>query len=41
MVLDPFWSLLCQRLECLNIGGRNIGVSLYYHIVLPLMVCPL
>ena len=27
MVLNPFLNLLCQRLECRNIGGPNIGVS--------------
>ena len=29
MVLNPFLNLLCQRLECRNIGGHNTGVSLY------------
>ena len=29
MVLNPFLKLLCQRLECHNIGGHNTGVSLY------------
>ena len=29
MVLNPFLNILCQRLECRNIGGHNIGVSLY------------
>ena len=29
MVLDPFLSFLCPRLECRNIGGHNIRVSLY------------
>ena len=33
MVLNPFLTLLCQRLECRNIGGHNTGVSLYTCIV--------
>ena len=31
MVLNPFLNLLCQRLECRNIGGHNTGVSLYMY----------
>ena len=30
--VNPFLNLLCQRLECRNIGGHNTGVSLLSNI---------